>query len=64
MRNRLIALGITALAAVALWAALPTSSARCTACIPTFCGHSAECPGACACAIPMGEATGTCVEIR
>lgn len=39
-------------------------SAACYDCIPTFCGHSAECPGKCFCAIPMGSATGTCSGTR
>jgi hypothetical protein len=33
-------------------------------CLPTFCGSSAECPGPCICAIPMGKATGSCMGTR
>ena len=53
---------VLALALVALGFAAPR--AECDHCIPTFCGHSAECPGACVCAIPLGKATGSCMGTR
>lgn len=47
---------------VAGW--LSVRTARCSDCIPTFCGTSSECPGRCVCAIPMGQATGYCAGTR
>lgn len=38
--------------------------AKCSWCVANFCGSSAECPGGCVCAIPMGEATGHCSGTR
>lgn len=38
--------------------------AKCSWCIATFCGSSAECPGGCVCAIPWGQATGHCTGTR
>ncbi len=55
-----------ALAAGLLFVALGLGAPRaeCDHCLPTFCGYSAECPGDCVCAIPWGEATGTCMGTR
>jgi hypothetical protein len=64
-RARPTALGIALAAALLLVAfGLGAPRAECDGCLPTFCGHSAECSGDCVCAIPMGEATGTCMGTR
>ncbi len=58
-----IATTLAALLLGAAWLSRP-APAYCAGCIPTFCGTSSECPGACVCAIPMGKATGSCMGTR
>lgn len=43
---------------------LTAPPARCSNCIPTFCGTTADCLTGCVCAIPIGEATGFCMGTR
>jgi hypothetical protein len=52
------------LATFLMAAFLLAKAAPCSDCIPTFCGHSTECPQNCVCVIPTGEATGFCAGLR